>query len=228
LETFADTNARATWHFPMHRITCAHWLRHAVEAEGEAVLGVVPNAIDPDEFFVERPLEARPPRVVALYHRHPVKGPDVLITVLRHLREARPDVEADVFAARPPSHRLPSWVRVHVRPSVAELRALYNGAALLLHTSRSEGWPLVAMEAAACGCAVAATANEGIREYLADNESMRAVASGDGEALARAALDLLDSPAERVRLAEAARDAVADYRWTTSTERLEVLLQRVV
>ena len=37
------------------------------------------------------------------------------------------------------------------RPPVDALRALYNGAAVFLHPSRSEGFPLVPMEAAACG-----------------------------------------------------------------------------
>jgi glycosyltransferase involved in cell wall biosynthesis len=228
LETFITAGVRDTWHLQMHRITCAHWLRRAVEASGAPVLGVVPNAIDPAEFFLERPIEGRARRVVALYHRHEVKGPDVLLDVLGRLRAAMPGVEADVFAARPPSHRLPPWVRVHVRPSTAALRAIYNGAAVLLHTSRSEGWPLVPMEAAACGCAVAATANEGIREYFADGETMRAVPPGDAAALAEAAGGLLADLEARTRLAEAARRAVGQLSWETSTARFEALLQGIV
>ena len=228
LETFADAGARATWQLPMHRITCAKWLRDVVEEAGAPVLGVVPNALDPDEFFLERPVETRPRRVAALYHRHPVKGPDVLIEALGYLKAAVPDVKADVFAARPPSHRLPPWVRFHVRPAAAALRAIYNSAGVLLHTSRSEGWPLVPMEAAACGCAVAATGNEGIREYLTEGVTMRAVPAGDGRALAEAARFLLESDGERVRLAEAARRAVASFTWEASTAHLEALLQGVV
>jgi glycosyltransferase involved in cell wall biosynthesis len=198
----------------MHKITCARWLAREIEEAGETVLGVVPNAVDPREFFLEAPIETRGPRVVALYHRHPVKGPDVLIAALDRLRAAMPEVRADVIAARPPSHRLPPWVDVHLRLPIASLRALYNRAAVVLHTSRSEGWGLVPMEAAACGCAVAATANEGVREYLADGETMR--------------VDLLWHPDERIRLARAAGEAVARYRWPELTARFEALLQRGV
>lgn len=228
VETFIDPRVVETWSYPFVRITVAEWIRRRVEAEGGPVAGVVPNAVDPAEFFVERPVEGRPARVVALYHRQHVKGPDVLIEALERLKAALPEVEADVIAARRPSHRLPGWVRVHVRPSVPALRALYNGAAVVLHTSRSEGWGLVPMEAAACGCAVAATASEGVQEFLADGHSMRAVPVGDGAALAAAALDLLRHPEERVRLARAAGEAAARYRWPELTARFEALLQQGV
>lgn len=224
-ETFLDPAALDTWHYPFVRITCARWLARRVEEEGEAVAGVVPNAIDPSEFFIERPVERRPLRVVALYHRLPVKGPDVLIEALERLKAALPAVEADVFAARRPGRRLPGWVRVHVRPDVEALRALYNGAAVFIHPSRGEGWPLVPMEAAACGCAVAASANEGISEYLTYGATMRAVPVGDGAALAEAAFGLLRHPTERIRLARAAGEAVARYRWPALTAHFEALLE---
>ena len=112
----------------------------------------------------------------------------------------------------------------HVRPSPEALRALYNGAAVLLHPSRSEGWPLVPMEAAACGCAVAASANPGVQEYLARGESMLAAPVGDGPALGSAALTLLADDALRIRLATAAREAVLGLDWESSTDRLEAAL----
>ncbi|MEM8599648.1 MAG: glycosyltransferase family 4 protein, partial [Bacteroidota bacterium] len=158
LETFVHPDARASWHYPMARVTCARWLANEIEQEGLSVAGVVPNAIDPSEFYLAAPIDERPARVLAMYHRHPVKGPDVLIRALGVLRERLPEAQVDVFTARPPSHALPHEVSVHVRPSVETLRALYNGAAVLLHPSRSEGWGLVPMEAAACGAAVVSSA----------------------------------------------------------------------
>lgn len=226
LETFVHPEARASWHYPMTRVTCAHWLAEAVRDERLDVLGVVPNAVDAAEFFLEAPVAGRPPHVAALYHRHPVKGPDTLIDALERLRAGSAAVTATVFAARPPSHRLPDYVDVLIRPDLAALRALYNRAAVLLHPSRSEGWPLVPMEAAACGAAVVATANEGVREYLTDGASMRSVPVGDGAALAREALRLLGDDAERTRIAEAGRAAVAQYRLADGAATLGRLLER--
>ena len=228
IETFIDPNTPATWHYPLAKLTCAQWMKNHIEATGETVLGVVPNAIDPSEFFRTQPLEDRPPRMVALYHRQPIKGPDVLIETLQRVKASLPAVEADVFAARPPSHRLPDWVRVHVRPSVEALRGLYNGAALVLSASRSEGWGLVPMESAACGCAVVSSANEGIQEFLTDGVSMRAAPVGDAEALAAAAVKVLTNPAERIRMAEAAGEAVARFTWAESTARFEALIREAI
>lgn len=226
-ETFADPSARATWHLPMARLTCATWLADAVRAAGETVEAVLPNAIDPADFALDRPLGERFNSVIALYHRHPVKGPDVLAEALGRIQRARPDLPIRLFAARPPSHRLPESVEVHIRPALADLRALYNASSVLLHPSRSEGWPLVPMEAAACGCAIVACSNPGVSECFIDGVSMRAVPVGDGAALGQAALDVLGDEALRVRLAEAGRDAVARTSWSASADLLEETLLRI-
>lgn len=224
-ETFADSSALETWCLPLSKFTCANWLRREIEQAGEEVLGVVPNAIDPQEFFIEEPIETRPDRVVSLYHRHPVKGADTLIRTLQVMKQALPELEADVFSARRPSHRLPSWVNIHVRPSIQDLRRLYNRSAVLLHTSRREGSPLVPMEAAACGCALVATDNEGVQEYFRNGDSMRMAPIGDAESLAESACALLRDAKERKRLATAALDSVLALAWTDSTMELERILK---
>lgn len=231
-ETFVDPAARAAWRLPFHRIACAPWLADAIRAEGGTCLGVVPNAADP-EFFACDVDADRAPRVLALYHRHPVKGPDILVRALARLRDARPDVGADVFCARAPSHRFPPAVRVHVRPERERLRTLYGQAAVFLHTSRSEGWPLTPMEAAASGCAVVATRNRGIEDVLECGVSMRCVGPEDGEtlaseALAPGALDVLARPDERRRLGRAARERAAGFEWDALTSQFEALLVRAV
>ena len=225
-ETFVDPAARAAWRLPFARIACAPWLADAIRSEGGTCLGVVPNAADPS-FFVCDAEASRPPRVLALYHRHPVKGPDVLIEALARLKALRPNVEVDVFCARPPSHRLPSFVTVHIRPAPEALLALYAGAPVFLHTSRSEGWPLTPLEAAASGCVVVATRNPGIEDVLECGASMRCVPPEDAKSLASAAATVLDSPDDR-RLGLAARARSAAFEWDALTDRFEALLVRAV
>jgi glycosyltransferase involved in cell wall biosynthesis len=226
-ETFIDPDARSAWRLPFHRITCAPWLADAVRAEGGTCLGVVENAADPEFFACDHEAD-RERRVLALYHRHPVKGPDVLVRALSRIRDARLGVEADVFCARRPLHRLPSYVRVHVRPAPAALRALYARAGVFLHTSRNEGWGLTAMEAAASGCAVVATRNRGVESVLKCGVSMECVASEDGDALAAVALDILACPDERRRLGREGRARAAEFDWDSLTSRFEELLLRAV
>lgn len=223
-EAFADASVEETWRLPLSKFTCASWLRDKIVEAGEEVLGVIPNAIDATEFYVTNLPRERDERIVAMYHRHPVKGPDVLIDALQQIKEVRPNIQADIFSARPPSHKLPSWVDVHIRPSSIELRSIYNRAAIVWSTSQSEGWGLVTMEGAACGCAVVATATEGIKEYLNDGESVRLVAVDDSHELARATEALLNDAEERNRLAVAGQEAVRAFSWEESTARLERIL----
>ena len=223
-ERTLSRDAEGTWALPMTRVAVSAWLARTVEAAGYAVAGVVPNAVDPDVWGCDVAPERRGPRVVALYHRHPVKGPTTLVRALDRLRERVPAVSATVVAARPPSHRLPRWADLHVRPSRPALRGLYNQAAVCLHTSTSEGWGLVPMEAAACGCAVVATASGGPREYLTPGRSMVEVGVGDAEALAAASARLFADGAARSALAQAARADVARFSWAESTAQFESLL----
>ncbi|WP_420453912.1 glycosyltransferase family 4 protein [Rubrivirga sp.] len=223
-ERHLDPRAAGTWALPLVRVAVSGWVAATVRAEGWAVAGVVPNAVDPVDFAVDAPISGRSERVVALYHRLPSKGPDVLVEALDRLREQRPAVEATVVSARPPSHRLPSWVEVVVRPPQGRLREIYNGAAVCLHTSRTEGWGLVPMEAAACGCAVVATASGGPSEFLTPGRSLVEVPVGDAGALAAEAAALLEDDRRRVALAEAGIADVARFSWDRSTDALEQIL----
>ncbi len=223
-ERVLDPRAQATWGFPLRKLSVARWLAEEVESRGHTVEGLVPNAIDPGEMYTEVPSEQRGPRVIALYHRHPTKGPETLVASLDALKRYAPNASATIVSARPPSHRLPAWVDLRIRPSREELRAHYNAAAVCLHTSRQEGWGLVPMEAAACGCVVVATASRGPREFLVSGESMIERPVGDAEGLATAAARLLDDRRERSRLALAGQEAVGRFTWAASTARLERLL----
>lgn len=218
----------STWDAPLVRVAVSSWIASAVEAAGAPVEAVVPNAVDHDVFFPVAPVTHRDPRVIALYHRHPIKGPTTLIETLHRMRAMRPDVQADVVSARPPRHRLPPWVDVHVRPEAAALAGLYNRAAVCLHTSRLEGWGLVPMEAAACGCAVVATESRGVNEFLTPGRSMLQVPVDDTVGLAREALRLLSDVPLRRRIAEAGIEDVGRFSWEASTEVLEEVLLRHV
>lgn len=68
--------------------------------------------------------------------------------------------------------------------------------------------PGSAVEAAAAGCAVVASAHGGLPEIIRDGETGRLVPPGDPAALAQAAAELLDDPAQRDRLGARAREEV--------------------
>jgi glycosyltransferase involved in cell wall biosynthesis len=77
--------------------------------------------------------------------------------------------------------------------------------------------PGAAVESAAAGCAVIASACGGLPEIIRDGETGRLIAPGDERALASVAAELLDDPGQRARLGAAAR---ADVRERFAPERL--------
>ena len=223
-ETFVRPDAREAWSLGLPMIPCARWLAREITAHGGHVAGVVPNAVDTDHFGLDVPIRERGDVVLALYHRHEVKGPDTLLEVYRTLARSRPGARLVLFSARRPSHAVPTGVDVIVRPDRDALRRLYNQAAVFLHTSRSEGWALTPMEAAACGAAVVATASQGPREYLKPGASMTECEVGDADALAESVVLLLDAADVRVAQAERALVDVGRFTWAESTDRLDAIL----
>jgi glycosyltransferase involved in cell wall biosynthesis len=99
-----------------------------------------------------------------------------------------------------------------------DVDTIYGAADVIaVPSTAADPLPGAAIEAAAAGCAVVASDTGGLPEIIEDRETGRLIAPGDASALARAASELIDNPAERRRLGEA---AARDARRRFSPERL--------
>jgi glycosyltransferase involved in cell wall biosynthesis len=98
------------------------------------------------------------------------------------------------------------------------------GAADVVAVPSTEPDPLpnAALEAAAAGCAVVASAHGGLPEIIRDGVTGRLVTPRDPAALALAAAELLGDPAERERLGAA---AATDVRERFAPQRLVAAVQ---
>ena len=96
--------------------------------------------------------------------------------------------------------------------------------AVAVPSSSPDPLPGAAVEAAAAGCAVIASAHGGLPEIIRDGETGLLVAPGDAAALADAAASLLDDPGRRERLGAAAS---ADVRERFSARRLQEAIARL-
>jgi glycosyltransferase involved in cell wall biosynthesis len=85
--------------------------------------------------------------------------------------------------------------------------------------------PLKLFEYMAAGRAIVASNLPSIGEVLVDDVNAVLVTPGDAGALAAGISRLAADPAERQRLASAARDGVAEYSWDRRAERLEALFK---
>lgn len=92
-----------------------------------------------------------------------------------------------------------------------ELRHLHSGAIALLLPSNNEGFGLPAVEAAACGAAVIATTASPLPTLLAGGGYF--VDPGHPEAVAGAALSLIDDPALRRRMGATAQGRARELTW---------------
>ncbi len=100
------------------------------------------------------------------------------------------------------------------------LSSYYRAADVCLVPSRSESFGLVALEAAACGTPVVASAVGGLTTLVEDQVTGLLVDESDPEAFARAVARLLQNPALADRLAVGAVAAARRYTWRRAAATL--------
>lgn len=220
-----DAAQEAAWHGRMPTITVSHTLVPRLQAQTEgSVWGVVPNGIDPNEYFLDPSI----PRdgIGALYNPHPNKAPENLLAVLQECRKRWPDFPQRVFSteARPEGLQHVEYTRL---PSVDAARELYNRSKVWVLTSRTEGLPGVVLEAMACGCVVVSTDNEGSLEILRDGENGVIIPRDDVpaqvEAIGRV---MLDEPL-RQKLSDGAQTTIRGFTWQRAADRMEAFLSEL-
>jgi glycosyltransferase involved in cell wall biosynthesis len=228
-ETWSGSKERvdATWRLPLKKIVISKWLRDIATQMGEQAV-LVPNAIDTAHFRVTRSIEERNTAVVGLlYHEQAIKGFKYGFDALQECKRRHPELSAIVFGVPAMKRSLPSWVRFVRNPRGDTLRDLYNEMSIFVHTSVLEGWALPPAEAMACGCAVVAANNEGVREFAVDGYSALVVEKASSSALAQGIDRLLLDDSLRIRLASTGHDHIQSFSWTDSVEKFAAVLASV-
>jgi D-inositol-3-phosphate glycosyltransferase len=112
------------------------------------------------------------------------------------------------FIAPQPHHILSSW---------------YRAADLVIVPSRSESFGLVALEAAACGVPVVASAVGGLLNIVHDGVTGHLVDGRDPARYARAMSQVLDDPAGAAAMGTAANVRARRFTWSFTAARLRRL-----
>lgn len=105
------------------------------------------------------------------------KGPDLFWQLADRLRETVPQLTSMAIGDGPMLEVIRStaaWSSVQHRAPIADVRRYFRAFDMIALTSRSEGVPMVAMEAAACGVPIAAFAVGGIPEVFDDSSALLA------------------------------------------------------
>ena len=203
---------------------------------------VVPNGVPAAEFGpADRATRAAAraalglpdmPTVLFVGALEPEKGADLAIRTVA----ARPDAHLVVAGAgREQEHleRLAVEVapgRVHFVGTVADAAPLYHAADLVILPSRGgDAMPAVLLEAGLCGLPVVSTRIGAIPEVVVDGITGSVVAPDDQRALDAAVVRLLDDPAARSDMGQAAHTRCLErYEIGQVAEQWEAVLARAI
>jgi|SRR5215831_905748 len=176
------------------------------------------------------------PRVGMVGHIAPIKGQEDFVRAAAIASQYRDDVEfviagEDKTDSRENRRALEKLIselmmeeRVRLLGWTDDIAPFLSTLDVYVSPARSEPFGLSIVEAMAAGVPVVATASEGAREIIDDNETGRLVPIGENELIAATILDLLEDQSERERLAQNARVAAGERfsleRMVTETERV--------
>lgn len=186
---------------------------------GPEKIVTIHNGIDVDRFAGPAKDSAtdRKLRIGMVGHMAPIKGQEDFVRAAAIVRAHRDDVEF-IIAGEDKSHsgenrvaleRLISDLKmnhsIRLAGWVGEVANLLATLDVFVSSARSEPFGLSIVEAMAAGVPVVATASEGAREIIEDNQTGRLVPVGDIAAMGAAIINLLDDHVVRKRLADNAR-----------------------
>ena len=176
------------------------------------------------------------PIVLFVGRIQPLKAPDVAIRALAEL--GRPAAELVIVGGASGTdgdvevqlaHRLIDELALGDQVRLVEpqphhiLSSYYRAADVVIVPSRSESFGLVALEAAACGTPVVASAVGGLLNIVHDGVTGLLVEGRDPARFARALRQVLDDPAAAATMGAAAAVRARRFTWSFTAARLRRL-----
>jgi glycosyltransferase involved in cell wall biosynthesis len=197
----------ATYRLPLRHVVASSWLGRTMWEKFEQPSVKIGYGIDFAKF--PTPPARRfhdPPRCLMQDHTLAVKGVADGIRAFELARRAVPDLTLSLFGP----HRRPLAAAHRALGFVlpADMGRVYLDHDVFIWPSLREGYGLPPVEAMACRCAVATTANGGSDEFARHERTALVSAPGDVEALAASVVRLASDAATRRRLAEAGEASV--------------------
>jgi glycosyltransferase involved in cell wall biosynthesis len=209
--------------FCLNRTEAAWLARHGWSDSSR--IAIVANGVEPD-LFLRRAHQDGGRRLLFVGQWLRPKGTRYLVAAFDAIAARRADAElvcagtglpADMVLAAFPSglrHR----IRVRPRVTRDELRDELRAADVFLFPSLSEGFSGALLEAMAAGLAIAATPAGAAADLLVDRVNALVVPPANAEALASAAIELLENGVLRHELGTAAHCDAQAYTWDAVNE----------
>jgi len=195
------------------------------ELSESPVLGVVPNGIKSEEYYVDG---NRRNGIGTIYSQQPIKSPEDIIKIVKSLNKTHSNTPIHLFGACEKDSTFSNNVTYTQLPSVTKAREIYNKCKIWLLMSKSEGLPGPVLEAMACGAAVISTDNLGSKEIIQDGKNGLLVPVGDIDGFMAKIDFLLKNESARQRLVENGLQTVKKFTWERAADSMEKVLNRLV
>ena len=177
---------------------------------------VIPNAAN---FIAENYSDCSAKRVIAVGRLDYQKSFDRLIMAWEKVLQKRPDWRLDIFGQGEWQEMLQKMIVhrglhdvVRVNAPTKNIGKEYSESSMIVMSSHYEGFPMVLVEAMACGLpAVCFDFKCGPRDIIVEGENGVIVPDGDIEGLAEAMMKLMGDDELRKRMGEEAKKVVETY-----------------
>jgi len=182
---------------------------------------IVPNIIDAKRFSPRKGAPSSP-HLVVTRNLERIYDIGTAIRAFSAVRRRYPDARLTVAGTGPEQAALQALaIELGVADAVVfsgrienrDIPALYRSASLMLNPSSIDNMPISILEAWASGVPVVSTNAGGIPFLVEDGRNALLIGPREPEAMARAALRVLESPALAASLAQAGHAAVEAFTW---------------
>lgn len=205
---------------------------YARHLDGRVRMALLPNTVR-DMGPARADLDAR--IALAAGRLTPQKGYDMLIPAWARVAERHPDWRLHICGDGRDRAKLEGLIAQHgleeqvaLEGPAADLGARMERSSLFILSSRTEGLPLVLLEAMSKGMAVVSfDCPTGPADVIEDHRNGLLIPPRDVEALAAGIIEMIESPELRRACGEAAARTALDYRMEAVGPRWEELLREL-
>ena len=211
-----------TFNAGFKNIVVSSWLEKLVDAHSDKKSILIKNPIDLTVYKPIVPIQQRNKHSIGiLYHSGEHKGLKYSIAALGKLKELYPDLEVYMFGTSEPKEEVPGLVKFVKDASQKETVELYNKVSVFMCSTINEGYGLTAMEAMACGAAVASSDYEGIHEYGINGVNCLLSPLRDVNAMVANVSKLFEDDDLRYLIADQGVSSLKEYDWEVAFKKFK-------
>ena len=215
----------------MHLITIGSWQKKLYEGKFSRVVeAVIPDGVDTMQFTPSSKAERRSDtiRILMSYHHASYKGISDGLVAIEYVKKAGFRIQTVMFGVHPLKNDLPHEIEYHQSVAEAELPALYRSCDIFLWPTHREGFGLPPMEAMACGLPVVGTDAGAMTDYVDNGTTGFIVPIKKPKQLAEKLITLVKDEKLRLRMGQAAAQAMKHWGWDQQTAKLEHYLMTLI